>query len=163
MPPSSTYDVLSAVSITLSIHGTNFWMFVYTPGRCSRPHPIPHDTNPISVFRPSKDNVNGPPESPWHESRPPWKKRLISLLTSSVINLSSTHLLVPSTQKDIVNSLSSTCCPEPPLTPLIGQHLHVHLLQYRRHRTLSMSCPTPARNCRHLARQFHLFPGQANR
>lgn len=71
-PASSiTYDVLSAVSITLSIHGTNFWMFVYTPGRCSRPHPIPHDTNPISVFRPSKDNVNGPPESPWHESRPP--------------------------------------------------------------------------------------------
>lgn len=93
----------------------------------------------------------------------PKRKKLISLLTSSVINLSSTHLLVPSTQKDIVNSLSPTCCPEPPLTPLIGQYLNVHLLQYRRHRTLSMSCPTPARNCRHLARQFHLFPGQANR
>lgn len=53
--------------ITLSIHGTNRCTFVYTPGKCSRPHPMPHETKPINVFRPSNIVVNGPPESPCNQ------------------------------------------------------------------------------------------------
>lgn len=57
--------------MTLSIQGTNFWMLVYTPGRCSLPQPIPQDTNPIRTLCPSIVVVNGPPESPWQLSLPP--------------------------------------------------------------------------------------------
>lgn len=53
--------------MTFSIQDTNRCIFVYTPGKCSRPQPIPHETNPINVFRPSNIVVNGPPESPYYK------------------------------------------------------------------------------------------------
>lgn len=34
---------------------------------------MPQETSPMRVFLPSTFMVSGPPESPWHESRPPWK------------------------------------------------------------------------------------------
>lgn len=42
---------------------------------------MPQDTRPISVLRPSSDRVNGPPESPWQESRPPYSKTMFTLKT----------------------------------------------------------------------------------
>mmetsp|Transcript_9597 Transcript_9597/g.15416 ORF Transcript_9597/g.15416 Transcript_9597/m.15416 type:complete len:200 (+) Transcript_9597:265-864(+) len=42
----------------------------YTPGRLGRAQPAPHDTTPTTASLPSS-KMRGPPESPWHESRPP--------------------------------------------------------------------------------------------
>lgn len=50
--------------------------------------------------------------------------------------------------------LASSGCTEPALAAIVGDDLHVDLLQHRRHRALAVPRASPARDCGHFASQL---------
>jgi len=54
----------------------------------------------------------------------------------------------------IVDGLSATRCPEPSLTAIIRDHLHVHLLQYGGNCALAVSGSPPPSHSGHFTSQF---------
>lgn len=115
------------------IQSTKWGMLVYTPGSDSRAHPMPHETRPIRVDRPSLSMVNGPPESPckWFGQQSWFKKLAIGF--NIYLARVTTALLVTSTGKDIIDSLPPACIFIPFLAITVVNNADVDCLQDVRH------------------------------
>ncbi len=114
------------------IQSTKWGMLVYTPGSDSRAQPMPHETRPIRVDRPSLSMVNGPPESPckWFCQQSLFKKLLAFNIYLARV---TTAFLVTSTGEDIIDSLPPACIFIPFLAITVVNNADVNCLQDVRH------------------------------